>query len=196
MNRPIVNIITRTHNRPEYFKACEASIKSQTYPNFQWIVGSDVPCDYYSLAIPIKEKLCIAPVPQGHYYCPWNEYLNQLAKSCVNGWCCYIDDDDYMVNNALETIVNSITSEDDLLIWKVQITPEWVVPSHSFGHAITAGDFSGIGFAFHTKHLPVDWGFFSYGDFRVAQQLLNKGLKPVWIDAILTGCQKGPHNGK
>ena len=83
-----------------------------------------------------------------------------------------------------------------MVIWKVQILPNWIVPSNSFGKFVKAGDISGIGFAFHSKHLPVEWGVLSYGDFRVATQLINKGLKPKWIDMVLTRTQDKPHNGK
>jgi len=49
---------------------------------------------------------------------------------------------------------------------------------------------------FHSKYLPVDWGSWSFGDFRVGRQLLAKGLKPKWIDLILTETQGKPNNGK
>ena len=109
----------------------------------------------------------------------------------------YLDDDDMFSSaESLEIVAEHMVDENELLVWKVAITPHWIVPNKTFGKCITAGDFSGIGFAFHTKHLPVDWGFYSYGDYRVATQLLQKGLKPVWINHVLTQTQNGAHNGR
>jgi hypothetical protein len=178
------------------FKVCYQSVMKQSYPNFAFIVGSDVPCEYYRFARPLK--LETRPdnlvVPQGHYYAPHNLLLNDLANSCTQEWCLAIDDDDAFVDeNSLQTIVDNIDHEDQLLIWKVQILPNWSVPSHSFGKAITACDFSGIGFMYHSKHNPVDWGRFSMGDYRVGKQLEAKGLELKWIDKVLTKTQKGPH---
>jgi hypothetical protein len=194
----MINIITRTHNRPEYFKQCMASIIQQDYNDMNWIVGTDTECDYY----PQAKKVYVnhqAPmvVPQGHYFAPWNKYLNELQTYVNEGWVMYLDDDDMFTSpKSLRRIANACTNENELVIWKVQILPNWIVPSHSFGHQVQAGDISGIGYAFHSKHLPVDWGHLSYGDYRVAVQLLNKGLKPRWIDMVLTRTQDKPNNGK
>jgi hypothetical protein len=194
MTKPIINILVRTHNRPEYFKICYDSIKSQSYPNYALIVGSDVLCDYYKFAITLKPENCFSAIPAGHYYAPHNQYLNQLQKHCVKGWCLALDDDDAFVDAlSLQTIVDSIDNENQLLIWKVQILPNWSVPSHSFGKAITACDISGIGFLYHTKWNPVDWGYISQGDYRVAKQLEAKGLELKWINKVLTRTQNGPH---
>mgnify|MGYP000862528499 FL=1 len=193
-----LNLLTRTHNRETYFKACRASVESQTYKDINWIVGSDTDCPYYPQAIKLfKDYRQPLLIPQGHYHAPYNRYLEVMAEYCQEGIVSYLDDDDMYVNEkSAQRIVNAFQDENDLLIWKVQILPNWIVPSHSFGKYIAAGDISGIGYAFHTKHLPVEWGVLSYGDFRVAKQLIEKGLKPRWIDMVLTRTIDKPHNGK
>jgi len=197
MKNPSINILTRTHNREKYFNVCKHSIVNQTYKNVNWIVGSDIDCPYYPNAIKLEERNNFSPIPAGHYYAPYNEYLNQLATNVKDGWVMYLDDDDeFLSPNALTDLANQIDSEDIMLVWKVRITKNWIVPCKTFGQRIQSGDFSGIGFMFHSKYLPVDWGFISCGDYRVAQQLLNKGLKIKWVDEVLTSTQEGPHNGK
>ena len=195
MNRPVINILCRTHNRPQYFKVCFDSVINQSYPNFQLIVGSDTDCPYYPLAIPLK--LETRPdnlvVPAGHYYAPHNLHCNTLAKFSIPGLIIYADDDDMMSSpNTLQTIVD----ENQLLIWRVMITPDFIVPrAHDFGQIICPANISGIGIAFHTKHLPVNWTNISYGDFRIIAELVNRGLQPKFINQILTQCQDGAHNG-
>lgn len=194
----IINIIIRTHNREKEFDVCYKSIKEQSYPNYALHIGSDsnLPC-YYPNAVKLTtDNNAPSHIPAGHYFAPWNLHLETLAKHVVPGYVMYLDDDDkFSGPKSLQRIASNV-SEDALLVWKVQIVPGWIVPSKSFGYQITPGDFSGIGMCFHTKHLPVTWGNISYGDFRVASQLIKRGLKIRWLDMVLTQTQAGPRNGK
>lgn len=195
----IINILTRTHEREEQFNICKQSILSQTaVESINWIVGSDSDCPYYPEAIKLYKDIRVpVMIPQNMYFAPWNTYLDTLQSYVQDGWLTYIDDDDcYVDEKSVKRIINAIDNDDQLLIWKVQITPNWTVPSHSFGKYVCAGDFSGIGFAFHSKYLPVLWGNLSYGDYRVAYQLIQKGLQIKWLDMILTRTQAGPRNGR
>jgi hypothetical protein len=200
MERPLINIITRTHNQEEYFKICRKSIIDQTYPLINWIVGSDVPCNYYNDYVELQLPEIEYPQPQpSSYPAPWNKHCETLAEYCMNGWVIYLDSDDmFNCNDAVEIIVNSIRSDNDLMIWRVMITPDFIVPRiEDFGRTIQAGNISGIGIAFHTKHLPVKWSTWSYGDFRIIRELvMDKGLEPNFINKILTRTIDGPHNGK
>jgi hypothetical protein len=196
----LINIITRTHNRAENFKICRESIIKQTYKNINHIVGTDTECNYYdAIKVPPQEVQQPQLMPEyGTYPAPWNLSLNELAKEVKEGWVIYVDDDDmFSHQNALKIIVNNIDNDNQILLWRVNINNGWIVPNDiAFGRKIEAGNFSGIGMMFHSKHLPVDWGSWSYGDFRVASQLLAKKLKPKWIDLVLTQTQGRPNNGR
>jgi hypothetical protein len=195
----LINVITRTHDRPKYFENCRNSIINQSHPNINHIVGSDVDCSYYPDAVKLSLKEVIHPQPEiGTYPAPWNLHLNELGTYVKNGWVMYLDDDDMFTHqNAVRFIVNNIVNDDEILFWRVNINNGWIVPNdEAFGRAIQPGNISGIGMMFHSKHLPVDWGSWSYGDFRVITQLLSKKLKPRWIDLVLTQTQGMPNNGK
>lgn len=194
----MINILTRTHNRKDYFDICKQSILSQTaVESINWIVGSDTECDYYPEAIRLMTDIRQPiQIPAEHYFAPYNLHLNTLAEYVREGYVMYLDDDDKFVNEkSVKRILNAV-EEDKLLVWKVRLKNQWIVPSRSFAHYIQIGDFSGIGMAFHSKHLPVDWGNISCGDYRVAWQLLQKGLKIKWLDIVLTETINGWHNGK
>lgn len=194
----MINVLTRTH-REKYFKVLQQSIESQTYKDYNWIVGSDLSeCTYYPSALKmVKPNIEMTNIPKGMYFAFYNHYLDIMQETVKDGWITYLDDDDrYTDEKSLMRIANACTNENELVIWKVKIMGNWKVPNHSFGKYVKAGDISGIGFAFHHKWLPVEWGYLSYGDFRVATQLINKGLKPRWIDMVLTQTQDKPHNGK
>jgi len=195
-NDVLVNVITRTHNRPKYFKVCRDSILNQSHENINHIVGSDVECDYYD-CIKLKLSDGVSPKPDvGTYAAPWNLHLNELGKHAKEGWVMYLDDDDKFTSlDSLKIILSHVDNEDQILLWRVDING-WIVPSDDkFGKVIAPGNISGIGFMFHTKHLPVDWGSWSYGDYRVLRQL-SKKLKQKWINLILTQTQGKPNNGK
>jgi hypothetical protein len=200
----LVNILTRTHNRPNLFKICRESITRQTYKNINHIVGTDTECNYYDDTIKLSPKEIQQPqlMPEYRTYpAPWNLHLNELAEHVKEGWVLYLDDDDMLCNqNAIKILANNVDNEDQVLLWRVNINlngNSWIVPNNeAFGRRIEAGNFSGIGMMFHSKHLPVDWGSWSYGDFRVASQLVAKKLKPKWINLVLTQTQGTPNNGK
>lgn len=199
-NNPTVNVISRLSNQRLHTEMMIRSVTGQTYQNINHILGADVELDFMDKSKYIKLKLGELEYPQPYistYPAPYNKHCEILAKEVKEGWICYMDfDDQYSREDSIETIVNHIKHENQLLIWKVQITPQFIVPSKSFAKEITAGDFSGIGFMFHTKHLPVKWSTWSYGDFRVAKQLEQRGLEVVWINQILSKTISGAHGGK
>jgi len=196
MENVLINIITRTHNRPKHFKICQESILNQTYKNINHIVGSDTDCNYYDNYIRLHPEEAKYPVPQyGSYKAPWNLYLNELAKYVKEGWIIYLDDDDKFVSNqAVETIVHNIENEDYMMFWRVNINGI-IYPNDQMFGKIVAGNISGIGFTFHSKHLPVDWGSWNFGDYRVMTQLAGK-ISQKWVDLVLTQTQGRPNLGR
>jgi GT2 family glycosyltransferase len=196
-NNPLINILTRTHDRPKYFKICRESILNQTYKNINHIVGSDMNCDYYSdtIKLILQQSSIIRPDNLASYPAPWNLHLNELQKHVKEGWIMYLDDDDKFVNSsALKIIVNNIKNENQLLFWRVDINGNIVPSDNGFGKIIP-GNISGIGFMFHSKHLPVDWGSWNFGDYRVISSLAQK-LQQKWINLVLTQTQGSPNYGQ
>ena len=123
---PLINIITRTSNRPLYFKECRRSIISQTYKNVKHIIGvDDVASESYLTSLPYtripsekildKDKIPYRkfwynpPESQGESPAPWNLYMNHLYKEVEDGWVMFLDDDDNFVNEgSLKEICNQI----------------------------------------------------------------------------------------
>lgn len=194
-NPILINILTRTHNRPNRFEICRNSVTEQTYKNINHIVGS-VDCDYYPAYVKLKEQTETGQKPSG-YGCspaPYNLHLNELAKGVKSGWVMYLDDDDKLTSDSsIQTIVDSIDNDNQLLLWRVSING-FVVPDGDYWGKIEVGHISGIGFAFHSKHLPVDWGGWTCGDFKVIKEL-SKKLEIKLIDKVLTQTQGKPSRG-
>ena len=197
MENEKINILTRTYRRPNHFGVCRDSIINQTYKNVNHVVGSEVECDYVDNYIRLskKEVSKVRPKPSS-YPAPWNLHLNELNEHVNDGWIMYLDDDDKFVSNdSLENIVKQIENENQLLIWQVNIGGYFIVPSNNNFGVIKPGNISGIGFMFHSKHLPVDWGSWSFGDYRVINSL-SEILEPKFIKGVFTQTQGKPNYGK
>lgn len=205
-NKPLVNILIRTSNRPEYFRDCINSIYSQTYKNINIIVGVDtdqtynyVKKDKCRIVSYKKEDFEVPTKPNsedyGHEFIP-NSYMNKLMDECKYGYIMYLDDDDvYQDNQSLEFIVSKIQTENDLLFWKVQF-PHRVVPAPSkFRQPPELTQVDTVGFMFPVKY-RVDWEPFSNGDFRVAKQLYKNVPFKRYIDKILTKVQRNVKLGR
>jgi len=184
---PILNILTRTYKRPVSFADCRTSILSQTYANINHIVGSPISCSYYPDAMifetPKTTKRSV------------NLYMHELAKTIKDGWVMYLDDDDkFMSETSAAEIMSEIEHDNQLLLWRVKIGKIIVPADQYFGRTIKQGHISGIGFAFHSKHLPAPWDAGHASDHRVIKHFADF-LEVKWIDKILTRTQ-GSRNHK
>ena len=185
--KPTLNILTRTYKRPVSFRDCRASILSQTYDNINHIVGCPIPCNYYPSAM-----LFVTPKTTKRSV---NLYMYELADEIVDGWVMYLDDDDMFMNSiSAEEIMSEIEHDNQLLLWRVKIGRIIVPADEYFGRTIKQGHISGIGFAFHSKHLPAPWDAGHASDHRVIKHFASF-LEVKWIDKILTRTQ-GSRNNK
>lgn len=207
-NRPIVNILTRTSGRPKYFKNCVESIKNQTYTNINHLISvDDDESEKYVKEITsnyIRVKQFDGKIPQmdpKHQVrrpAPYNLYLNELRNEVKEGWIMFLDDDDlFLESTAIEEIMNAVTSEDDLVFWRVKF-PGRVIPEISIFNKrmIALNHFSMIGFMYNKKHDDkAEFDYFSGGDFHFISQLAPKVPRSLWIDRIYTGIQRTNNMG-
>lgn len=198
----LINVLTRTSGRPRFFVDCKKSIEDQTYKNVQQIISID---DNDSLHY--VEGLNYIKVPKqkpksktfpGVGYATHNLYLNNLNKQVKDGWIMYLDDDDeFKQQDALEIIANQITSEDDLVIWRVDHKVK-IIPEDSYwGKTPQYHHISMPGFMYHSKYK--DQAIFddlSWADYKVISDLYKIIPNKIWIDKVLTGVQQGRGRGK
>lgn len=187
--RPLVNVITRTSNRPLFFYCNRESILSQDYDNIRHLVSyDDEATKEYIDKYPQSEELSTYFIPRPSFkkdHFPYNLYCNELMSHVKDGWIMFLDDDDILSRpDSISEIVKRINSEDDLILWKVQF-PNRTVPKF-INRTPKMGDISAIGFMFHSKHVvPNMWDDRQGSDYRVIHKLYRQ-LKPVWIDEVYT----------
>jgi len=186
----MITVITRTSGRPNFFANCRKSVLAQTRPAFHLVISDDSEDAY-----PEGDKVVRLPIrSEGRGV---NQYFNWVFQHipAAHPWVMFLDDDDQLQNSAaIETIERSILMDDDLLLWQVQFPQNRLIPGAAFGQVPAPGNISGIGFCYHARHL-IDWPGVDFGDFMVISQLYNR-LRPVWINAVLTGVQTGQNMGK
>ena len=205
-DKPLMNILIRTSERPNYFKECLNSIYLQTYKNYNIIIGSDTKNTYnYSknekcrIVTYTNKDFIITPkknLPEyGELFIP-NLYMNKLMDEVVKGYVVYIDDDDaFESEKSLEEIVNSINGDDDIIFWKVKFNHRIVPDPNFFGKSPVLTQVDTAGFSFNIKN-RVDWEPYTNGDFRVSKKLYEKIPNKKYINKILVRGQRDVRFGR
>lgn len=197
MNKPIINILTRTSGRPNAFKQCVDSINSQAYDNINHMIITDDEVNfdyihkYYNDGIHLVDREALikndkSVNPNTGVYSPHNLYFNGIKDYVKDGWVIYLDDDDYLIDNmVILDIVNEINlvDEDTIIYWRMLYGNGNVLP-------IIIDDtnppkLGGIGspcFTYNTKYLDgVIWDGWKCADFRVVSKLHNTIPNYKWV---------------
>lgn len=99
--KPLINILIRTSNRPREFARCLASIVSQDYPEIRIIIGYDNP---RALRY-IPKGLEAYPVSSDRSLPYWyDKYLVDLMALVTEGYIISADDDDFLNPNVLSKL--------------------------------------------------------------------------------------------
>jgi glycosyltransferase involved in cell wall biosynthesis len=192
MKRPLLNILIRTSNRPNYFQRLMENIQSQKYKNYRLIISADTTetAKYVSKFTGENTTLVVVPrlerSPQHTF--PWNLYLNTLMDHVSEGWIMFMDDDDvYADNSVFGLIASLLEDENSMLIWRLRFPDGRNVPAQEYmgKTPFTRKQIAMPCFAFHSKwknHVRFDGQ--RAGDFRMACQL-QQFLDVKWLDRTL-----------
>jgi len=201
---PIINILVRTSDRPNYFKNCIKSITDQTYKNINIFVSIDnknrytIPYPVYPLRVEKTNNIQAIENVEGYGVpFPSNLYLNALQKEVKEGIIMYLDDDDMLSNTTSLQDIAKEFKKNDLVFWRVKIDQRIHPSDENWGKAPVVCDISGIGFAFDVKYKDIAaWTSYKQGDFRVSEELYNKIDKKFYLDKVLTETQTGHGMGQ
>lgn len=196
---PVINIITRTSNRPIYFGECQQSIQIQTYPTelIKRFVTFDDENDL-NLYIQSHNGLIAMEVDRetrkssNHF--PYHAYLNTVIKHIhefCSGWIMILDDDNLLSNaHSLDIIGKKILEDgndpNNFYIWKCHHGDRIVPSEHTFGKVPKVGDLHISCFAFNYKQAGlVNFETKRGSEAEVIAKLYSQ-LNCVWIDNVLT----------
>ena len=201
MNLPLINILTRTSNRPNGFDITYNSVKNQTYKNIKHIVSYDNEKDLSYISkydglhlIKIdKDKLISedqSPNPRTGKYSPHNLYFNEMIKIIDEGWVIYLDDDDRFTDKyCVEKIVNTINNSDDdtLIFWQFKLGNNLILPPIiNDNNPPQLYKIGGGAITFNIKHKKhATWDAWKCSDYRVINNLYNNLNKVKFINEVL-----------
>lgn len=197
-----INILTRSGNRPIFFKVLKNSILTQTYPYIRHIISNDNPnCTYLN-----DEKYVYAVTKQPSIgYGFYNLYLNELAKQIEDGWVIILDDDSKLIDNTfVEKLAEmcSKSNKDDVLIYQNIIWPnKTLIPSstHFKDKSISFGNIDMVCFCVHyTIFNKIQFEGLRGGDFSFLNNIQQSKqykfkfvILPVGIWANYSGAKHG-----
>ena len=145
----LINILTRTGRRPNFFKRLEDSIISQTYKNIRHIKSCDNPaCNYLNNSKDVVKVVPDKSTGKAFY----NLYLNTLIDTTKDGWIIILDDDSKLIdNNFLEALANEckISNKNDVLIYDIKIHEGGDILPHDT--SIKSGRIDMACFCFHSS---------------------------------------------
>lgn len=199
-HKPLINILTRTSDRPNGFKINLDSIHNQTYFNIRHLVSVDndetekyvkvLQKQYNFEYFRVDEKSLLEkpdiPDPKTGKRFIWNKYFNILLDKVTEGYIMYLDDDDRLANkNVLQTIVNRL-DEDTITYWQMKFQNGWIVPPNNL--IGKKPEYCRIGspcFMYHSKYKHVRWDGWKCGDYRLVSQLDELIPKRNHIESVL-----------
>lgn len=192
----LINILTRTSNRPIGFLNCHQSIIQQSYKNFNHIISYDNDNDLnYINAFDLKKikvnKVTSDPeIKQSFIYAPYNLYCNELLKEVKNGWILFLDDDDSLLHHkVLEEAVKLIKKMDNdtMIVWQIRYPNGKTLPlkKHFKQKKIELNHIGTSNILFHSKYKDLaKWDEWKGADFRFINVLFNQIPKKKWIEKV------------
>jgi len=202
----VLNVLTRTANRPNRFRRCRESLLAQeSNITIRHFVSIDRPTTYAEgdVLVPATGKIS-PPVPRshsGHRIAPYNLYVNDLLEAVADGWILILDDDDEMLcTDAVAALDPYMDDPDKLIICKFAMGigsgKKSVVMPRGFGDELVLNDVPCSCVVFHSKHKDKAYWHGKYSGDYFAISNLAEDLEVVWVDKVVAGTQRGPSAGK
>lgn len=206
--QPLINIITRTHNRPNGFAKLIQSIREQSYRNIKHYVTVDdwkkssYVRDYDDIEIVDIDKVSVSKEPDipnpatgGRFI--YNLYLNKAISQINEGWILILDDDDcFTSNTSLSEMVSQITDNMDMVLFQMKYPSGAVLPAPQ--NMRKSPQLGRIGMPCVLAHnsivKQVKFDGWKCGDFRYILKLYNLTNAKKWIDKPLI--QLGNNGGQ
>ena len=192
MKSPLINILTRTSNRPEEFIRCVESVRSQSYKNIRHIVCADKDESFEYASKLVKGIIRVQKrdtIPSYKNYEPYNLYINDLLKEVKDGYIMFLDDDDYFSSpHSIEKIVPHLR-KDEVLCWFIKIGEE-IIPNKQalMAPVLIPTQIGNCSFMFHYRHRgAAKWDAVRGADYRCVQRL-SWLLKHTWLEEVLAIC--------
>ena len=167
----LINIIIRTHNRPNFFKINFNSIKEQKYSNYVLYITyeNDETLAYIKENIKDMKNVKLIQVTKGPEKVFYNLYCNTVLDMIEDGYNMFLDDDDMLTHPHALKYINSFLTEKRFLCWEYMRADKIIGPRKK---EVTCGEIVSCGFCYNSKH-KARWTPTEDGDHVFAKQLIE-----------------------
>lgn len=147
----LFSILIANYNNGNFFKDCFESIRAQTYQNFEVIIVDDASGDDSVRIISDmtdgdpRFKIFINDENKG---CGFTK--GKCAQLASGEYCGYLDPDDALTPDALETVVNALNANPDASL----VSSKYLLVDHSMNVVRECT---------HTKPVPEGYSFLTFG---------------------------------
>lgn len=186
----LINILTRTSQRKNYFSECRYSILNQTYKNIRHIVSVDDNESYeYVKKNGVEDINIVREIRKprkSESHMPYNLYMNSLLEKVETGWILFLDDDDILLDqHSIQIIIKNLPDIPSIVIFKTEYAND-VKPSKYFKKSIEKGDITSNCFIFHSKLKKYSyWNDVKGSDYFFLEKL-SKNNNIFWLNKVLT----------
>lgn len=178
----VLNVLTRTSNRPAYFNRLRRDLSRQKYDKrahtLNWLICTD-DIKSYTYLKGSDNVICVAKkkAKTNPFHCPYNTYIQMLLSNVVEGWIMIVDDDAKLLNERyLDKLFRVLEQEtpDKLLLQPIYFLKDKQLvrgghPSNILKHELDMGNM--IFHHSHTSKLTI--GEMCQGDQLIYIQLLD-----------------------
>ncbi|PBI84135.1 hypothetical protein BSF41_42340 [Flavobacterium sp. ACN2] len=193
----VINVLTRTSNRPIGFKNLKYSLNNQTYKIIRHIVSYDNDVDLNYLNQYDVEKVKVNSDireeknhPDGFTPAYYNLYCNELLDKVTDGWIVFLDDDVNLFHHKVfEEIISHIKKNDNdtMFFWQIRFPNKVILPDNRRVKKgmIEIYNIDTACFLFHSKYKnKVRWDGWKVSDYRVINSLSKIIPKQKWINQV------------
>lgn len=193
---PLINIITRTAARPNYFENNYNSIKTQNYSNYKhWVIYDDEKTYknylkyYHDIELIKVDKEEVQqrddikhPNTGGRFF--YNLYFNDALKQIKDGWILILDDDDSLAHkNVLKKLANLLKYNSDMAIFQMKYLNGKLLPdTNHFYKKPMLGSIGSPCVLVHHKYAKMHiWDGWKCADFRYINACWKNCSRKIWI---------------
>lgn len=191
----LINVLTRTHRPNRLSKAIE-SLNSQTHKNIRQIfsVDSDFSENFIKQIIKSNDYVRNLRIePNDFFHLPHNLYINSLLEMVDDGWVYILDDGDILIENtALELMIDTVESKDEVLLFQMIGNDGMVLPVDK--EMSEMPKISRIGgsciFVHSSIAKTIEWDNQRCADFRYIEACCKKASKVRRLTTVLIANQE------
>lgn len=190
-----IAILTRTYNRPWYFKRCRDSVKKCGLSENQYVIYHEKENDNYLIENDVQNKIFIdvnkfkVDEKPDKTIAKYNLLFNDAYSKIKEEWIFHLDDDNFLHSHGFKPIEKFLDSEHDLIFFRYRNQKlKRTIPSSRFirEKLIKKNHIDTLCFIVKKSLAEkVKWDGYKGGDYKFAEEA-NKLAKSVkWVDCVI-----------